>query len=101
MHIETGATKMNNISYHEFREETKDAENRILEGDIRRKYADLIDRLSSSNRLWQHLESAMMKPGNKQTLVQHFFNSKKKYEMVEVVEVWETLLDICEEEFYL
>ena len=92
---------MDKISYHEFREETKKAEKRTSESDAKRKRAAKIEKLSSNNRLWRHLESAMMKPGNKQTLVQHFFNSKGKYEMVEVVEVWETLLDICEEEFYL
>tara|TARA_B100000683_G_C12404852_1_gene521262 strand:- start:964 stop:1092 length:129 start_codon:yes stop_codon:yes gene_type:complete len=41
-----------------------------------------------------------MKPGNKQTLVQHFFNIKRKYEIIEVVEAWETLLDTCREDFY-
>ena len=92
---------MNNISYHEFREETKKAVKRKAESDAKRKRAAKIEKLASSNRLWKFLESAMMKPGNKQTLVQHFFNSKNKYEMVEVVEVWETLMDICEEEFYL
>ena len=92
---------MNKISYQEFREETKRAVKRKAESDAKRKRAAKIEKLASNNRLWRHLESAMMKPANKQTLVQHFFNSKKKYEMLEVVEVWETLLDICEEEFYL
>lgn len=92
---------MDKISYHEFREETKKAVKRKAESDAKRKRSAKIEKLASSNRLWKFLESAMMKPGNKQTLVQHFFNSKNKYEMVEVVEVWETLMDICEEEFYL
>ena len=92
---------MDNISCQEFREETKRAVKRKAESDAKRKRAAKIEKLSSNNRLWRHLESAMMQPGNKQSLVQHFFNSKGKYEMVEVVEVWETLMDICEEEFYL
>ena len=92
---------MDNISYHEFREESKKAVKRKAESDAKRKRAAKIQSLSQNNRLWKFLESAMMKPGNKQTLVQHFFNSKNKYEMIEVVEVWETLMDICEEEFYL
>ena len=91
---------MDKISYHEFREETKKAAKRKAESDAKRKRAAKIEKLSSNNRLWHHLESAMMKPGNKQSLVQHFFNSKNKYEMVEVVEAWETLMDICEEDFY-
>ena len=91
---------MDKISYHEFREDTKKAEKRSLEGDAKKKRDTKINKLSSNNKLWKYLESAVMLPGNRQSLVQHFMNNKSRYDIIEVVEVWETLMDICEEEFY-